>query len=85
MIVASGFIEAKGSINLKKVLEELRTRGIEINEVNQDKVNFLIERDNINSLRAEIDSLKNIEYIKDVYLTYYSLEGTNLDNKTTSV
>ena len=85
MIVASGFVEAKGSINLKKVLEELRTRGIEINEVNQDKVDFLIEKDNINSLRAEIDSLRNIEYIKDVYLTYYSLEGTNSDNKTTSV
>ena len=84
MIVASGFVEAKGSINLKRVLEELRTRGIEINEVNQDKVNFLIEKDNINSLRAEIDSLKNIKYIKDVYLTYYSLEGSSLDNKKTS-
>ena len=74
MIVASGYVEAKGLNNLDKVLNELRTRGIEINEINEDKIVFLFERNNIDSLRAELDSLRNIEYIKDVYLAYYSLE-----------
>ena len=76
MIVGSGFVEAKGLNNLDRVLNELRTRGIEINEINEEKVVFLIERNNINSLRAELDSLREIEYIKDVYLAYYSLERT---------
>ena len=76
MIVASGYVEAKGLNNLDKVLNELRTRGIEINEINEDKIVFLFERNNINSLRAELDSLRNNEYIKDVYLAYYSLEST---------
>jgi nitrate reductase NapAB chaperone NapD len=76
MIVASGYVEAKGLNNLDKVLNELRRRGIEINEINEDKIVFLFERNNINSIRAELDSLREIEYINDVYLAYYSLEST---------
>lgn len=76
MVVASGYVEAKGLNNLDKVLNEMRTRGMEINEINEDKVVFLFERNNINSLRAELDSLRKIKYIKDVYLAYYSLEKT---------
>jgi hypothetical protein len=76
MIVASGYVEANGLNNLDKVLNELRTRGIDINEIKEEKVLFLFERNNINSLRAELDSLNNIDFIKDVYLSYYSLERT---------
>ena len=75
MIVASGFIEANGSNNLKRVINELRTRGIEINEIDVQKVAFLIEKHDMNSLRAEIKSLRDFDYIKDVHLSYYSLEG----------
>ena len=74
MIVASGYVEANGINNLDRVLNELSTRGIEINDINEEKVIFLFERNNISSLRAELDSLRNVEYIKDVYLAYYSLE-----------
>jgi len=80
MIVASGFVEAKGLNNLNKVLNELTTRGIEINEINEEKVVFLIERNNINSLKAELHSLRKIAYINDVYLSYYSLERARSGN-----
>jgi nitrate reductase NapAB chaperone NapD len=83
MIVASGFVEAKGLNNLNKVLNELTTRGIEINEINEEKVVFLFERNNIDSLRAELDSLRKIEYINDVYLAYYSLEKSRSGNAPT--
>jgi nitrate reductase NapAB chaperone NapD len=74
MIVASGFVEANRLNDVKKVLSEFKSRCIKVNEVNQGKILFLIEKENMGALKAELDSLRNIEYVKDVYLAYYSLE-----------
>lgn len=80
MIVASGFIEIDGESQMEHVVRELKTRDLEINEVLKTKVVFLIERESIGEVKTELDSMKNINGVKNVHLAYYSLEGTDEDS-----
>lgn len=75
MIVASGFVEANELNDVERVVNELKIRGIEVNEVNEEKVVFLVERETMAEVKAELDSLKDIDGVRNVYLAYYSLEG----------
>ena len=77
MIVASGFVETDEQINIENIVSELKKRGMEVNEVLKTKVVFLIERDTIGAVKSELDSLKNMDGVKNVHLAYYSLEGTD--------
>ena len=77
MIVASGFIEIDGEVNVKNVVAELEAGGLEINEVLKTKVVFLIERETIGAVKTELDLLRNINGVKSVHLSYYSLEGSD--------
>ena len=77
MIVASGFIEVEGQVNIENVVDELKKRSLEINEILKTKIVFLIERETIGTVKSELDSLKKISGIKNVHLAYYSLEGTD--------
>lgn len=75
MIIASGFIEANSQDDVKKVSDELKTRNVEINDINKEKIVFLIEKNDISSVKESIESFKEIEGVRNVYLTYYSTEG----------
>ncbi len=77
MIIASGFVEANELSEVEKVISSLKTRGFKVEEVNEEKIVFLIERDSIANVKNEIDSLKGIEGVRNVYLTYYSMEGAD--------
>ncbi len=77
MIVASGFVEANELDDVERVVNELKIRGIEVNEVNEEKVVFLVERETMAAVKAELDSLKDIDGVRNVYLAYYSLEGSD--------
>jgi nitrate reductase NapAB chaperone NapD len=77
MVVASGYVEANGLDNVERVVSELKTRGVEVNEINAEKVVFLIERENLVDVKAVLESLKKIEGVRNVYLAYYSLEGSD--------
>lgn len=79
MIVASGFIEANEINDVPKVLSELRIRNVEINEIKDEKIVFLIERESVSEVKNSLDSLKDIDGVKNVYLAYYSLEGSDKD------
>ena len=83
MIVASGFVEVDGLKNVEIIVEELRSRGMEVNDVEKVKVEFLIERDTVGDVKNELDSLKSIQAVKNVHLAYYSLEGTDEGNTFT--
>lgn len=74
MIVASGYIEANEIKDVETVVRELQARNIEVNEVKEEKIVFLVERDTAEKVKAELDTLKDIEGVRGVYLAYFSLE-----------
>jgi nitrate reductase NapAB chaperone NapD len=75
MIVASGFIEVERKVNIENVVDELKKRNLEINEILKTKIVFLVERETIGAVKSELDLLKEISGVKNVHLAYYSLEG----------
>lgn len=77
MIIASGFVEIDGLKNVEDVVNELKSRNLEVNEIEKVKVVFLIERDTIGAVKDELNSLKDIEGVRSVHLSYYSLEGAD--------
>ena len=77
MIVASGFIEVEGKVNIENVVDELKKRNLEINEILKTKIVFLVERETIGAVKSELDLLKEISGVKNVHLAYYSLEGAD--------
>ncbi len=81
MIVASGFIEANDIRDVERVVEELKARGVEVNEVKDEKIVFLVERETVSEVKDSLDSLKEIEGVRNLYLAYYSLEGSDRDTE----
>lgn len=81
MIVASGFIEANDTKDVEIVVGELKSRGLEVNDVKDEKIVFLIERETVSEVKNSLDSLKDIDGVRNVYLAYYSLEGSDRDKE----
>lgn len=81
MVVAGGFIVVNGIVNVDKVINELRSRQIGINDVDAEKIMFSLERENIEYVKSEVSLLKGIDGIKNVHLTYYSFENGKGDVK----
>lgn len=79
MLVASGYIEAHDEGHVDIVVNDLKRRNIEVTDVNEEKVVFLIERDTTAEMKRELDTLKDVEGARGVYLTYYSLEGADVN------
>lgn len=79
-MIASGFVEANGLQDVDKVIDELRRRGVEVNETSGEKIVFLVERESEGEVKREIESLKEIEGVRSVYLAYYSIEGGDKDS-----
>ncbi len=74
MIVASCFIEIDNSDNIQKAVKELEKRNIKINDVYSEKIVFLVKKEALDKIKAELDSIKTLGFIKNVHLTYYSIE-----------
>lgn len=85
-MIASGFIEANGLQDVDRVVDELRRRGVEVNETSGEKIVFLVERSSEGEVKSEIESLKEIDGVRNVYLAYYSIDGGDKepDNFTVS-
>lgn len=79
MIVASGFIEVNDIKDVEGVVSELKVRGVEVNEVKDEKIVFLVERETVSEVKNSLDSLRDIDGVRNVYLAYYSLEGSDRD------
>lgn len=75
MVVASGFVEVDDMKNTGRIVGELKKRNMKIDYIETEKVIFLFERESFEDVRTEIDSLKNVEDVRNVHLTYYSFEG----------
>ncbi len=74
MVFASGFIEIEDIEVLSAVENEVKDRSIEVSGIHQDRILFLIERDNSAETKQALESLKDIKGVRNVYLAYFSLE-----------
>ncbi len=77
MIVASGFVVINELDDMEGVTSELKARDMEVNEVKDDKIVFLVERETIHEAKVLLDSLKDIEGVRNINIAYYSLEGSD--------
>ncbi len=75
MVVASGYLEVIGIHNVVKIVNELKRREISINDIAEERILFLMERENVDVIKSEIALLKGIEDVRSVHLTYYSVEN----------
>ncbi|MBI5674768.1 MAG: hypothetical protein HZC48_02915 [Nitrospirae bacterium] len=80
MVIASGFIEVNKLSEVEQIINELRIRNIEINEINNEKIVFLIERETMDKVKKDFESLKDINGAKNVHLAYFSIEGADDEN-----
>jgi len=76
MVVASGVMEIDGIHNLNIIVSELKTRGLAIEDIEGDKVRFQIERETIEEVKTEMDSIRHLHEVRNLHITYYSLEDT---------
>jgi nitrate reductase NapAB chaperone NapD len=77
MVVACGSVEVNELNNVEAVAGELKRRGLEVNEIEEVKIVFFIEKETIGAVKSELASLKDIEAVKTVHLAYYSLEDAD--------
>jgi len=80
MVIASGFIEVNKLNKVEQIINELRMRKIEINEINNEKIVFLIERETMDKVKKDFEPIKNINGVKNVHLAYFSIEGADEEN-----
>ena len=78
MIVASGVVEIEGSRNICRVVSELKMRGLAIDDIEGDKIRFQIERKTICSVKTEMDSLRQLDEVRNLHVTYYSVEDPGM-------
>lgn len=80
MIIVSGFIEVNNKESIPGIVEALKERNVEVHDVKDEKIVFLMERDfeglpcMEGRIRKELNSLKEIEGISNVYLAYFCLD-----------
>ncbi len=74
MIVTCGVIKVNGLHNVERAIDELKKKDIKVNDIDEDKIVFLMEAETIDVARSEIEHLRDIEYVRDVNLLYYSFE-----------
>lgn len=77
MVYASGYIEVDSEDKIVDIEETLKGSGIEVSGRHQDRIVFLIEREDSAETKRVLESLKEIEGVRNVYLAYFSLEGSD--------
>ncbi|MDI6800738.1 MAG: chaperone NapD [Thermodesulfovibrionales bacterium] len=77
MVVASGYVEANELSDVEMVVNNLKAMDIEVNDVNEEKVVFVIERETAVEVKKKLDSLRDVAGVRNVYLAYFSLEDVD--------
>jgi nitrate reductase NapAB chaperone NapD len=77
MIIASGFLEVIDISEIQSVINQLKDKNVEVTDLKDEKIVFLIERTSSAEVKRELESLKDIDGVKNVYLSYFSLEETS--------
>ncbi len=74
MYITSGFVELLDINNVDAFADRMLDRGIEVTDIKDDRIVFLIERNSTAEVRKEINDLKSLEDVKNVYVAYYTTE-----------
>lgn len=74
MIVAIGLLEAEELGRVKTVTDKMTTKGLQITGVENDKITFRMQQDTMDSIGNELDSMRKMQFVRDVNLLYYSIE-----------
>jgi nitrate reductase NapAB chaperone NapD len=74
MIVAIGLLEAEELGRVKTVTDKMTTKGLQITGVENDKITFRMQQDNMDGIGNELDSMRRMQFVRDVNLLYYSIE-----------
>jgi nitrate reductase NapAB chaperone NapD len=82
MIIASGFLEVTDISEVQSVINQLKNKNVEVTDSKDEKILFLIERDSAPEVKRELEALKDINGVRSVYLSYFSLEGASEGNLT---
>jgi len=77
MIIASGYIEANLIEDIPLILNELQSRGIEVPVFKDGRIVFVIERDTEREIKTAMENLREINGVREVFLSYYSVEGAD--------
>lgn len=77
MIFASGYIELNSSDDYTYVKERLNQRQISVTAYEGDRLTFLIEKEDSSVIKKDLESMKEIEGVRSVYLAYFSLEESD--------
>ncbi|MCX8070744.1 MAG: hypothetical protein N2738_09600 [Thermodesulfovibrionales bacterium] len=77
MIFASGYIELNSTEDYNSVKERLNERQISITAYEGDRMTFLIEKEDSSVVKKDLESMKEIEGVRSVYLAYFSLEDSD--------
>ncbi len=75
MFITSGFVELNDINNVDTFAGRLLDMGIEVTDIKDDRIVFLIERKSTAEIRKEVNHLKSLEDVKNVSIAYYSTEG----------
>jgi len=73
-IVAIGLLEAEELGRVKTVTDKMTTKGLQITGVENDKITFRMQHDNMDGIGNELDSMRRMQFVRDVNLLYYSIE-----------
>jgi len=74
MIIASGVIKVDRLDKVDEVVMELKKMHIEIDDIDRDQIIFIMETDAPDTARCEIEHLRGIDHVKDIYLLFYSFK-----------
>ncbi|CUS76779.1 chaperone NapD for the signal peptide of nitrate reductase NapAB [Candidatus Kryptonium thompsonii] len=77
MIIASGYIEAHSPEYVPGILDELKSRGIEVPAFENEKVVFVLEGDTEREVKIIIENLRELNGVREVFLSYYTVEGAD--------
>lgn len=78
MVVANGIVEVNGIPHVEGVADELKKRGIEIDDFETEHVLFVIRRDTLDTVRREVDEIKGVAHVRRVHIAYYSIEDPEI-------
>ncbi|CUU04729.1 periplasmic nitrate reductase chaperone NapD [Candidatus Thermokryptus mobilis] len=77
MIIASGYIVAENVEKISSITNALIERGIEVPEIKDEKLIFLIERNTEEEITKEINGLRYVDGVVSVQISYISLPGAD--------
>jgi nitrate reductase NapAB chaperone NapD len=77
MIIASGHIELNTEDDMNRVLEELKRRNVEVPFYGSGKILYVVEGESERQVKIVIEKLREIEGVREVFLSYYSLDGAD--------